>query len=946
MASVQPPSFEAVAQLLNEPTSFARMDSLLEATSKDQASRLALLSLVFPQLERRFVYHRKTKRLLQLWGDTFQTLAKLKSLKPPVSLNEWLASPTAETQVRGEHIEIISKPEALVAQVFAAGAKGNSSFSSVVRHNALAEIQRLREVLSTKDNEREQQAASNAVLLKLSAVESQALFTILLRSVSTRVPLSRVHPQAQAFLRHQNDIERLAAWSMRPDNAYHIEWGVPSKPMLCKNAGHYDLLPWLFAEDADTELKAIPPIEVELAIPEEGKWMVKVRRGRDKNFFDMTAQPMASHRAHIIALRAFKATGLLNEAMLKGCVVRYRLFKALSPKQFVMMLYSVRALDSEMDMSTGLERIITDSETVSVPSVEEAILLSVVDANGCTYKIVSEEEPTQKVEKTGKVLVQTKYDGDRLQAHIDKGKVLLFTKNGYNMTEHYSDVAKELAIATSKRCILDGELIVVDASGNPMPWQDGKWKYNTGAEQPTENSDQIFLFTGTEGEMDEENDMTILPPRQKKIPKLLEDTAGVTLRAKLMYVVFDILMCDGESMMNKGYGDRWNALKKLLRGRYTHIMLAPTTECLTAKDIEKQLVKSVKEKTEGLILKNPQGRVQPGERSNNVQKLKVTGPEINTLVVGAGFNLSGNPHQWGILTALKAPGGGQTYVRVQSFDGDRQSRIMRHVLQLPSRVQVSDLRNTGTVLSKGQQEVQVTLLEGGALTVAWANFTLHVQDKAQLQDVQWLVNPSDCLFGLSVRGDLRPLDAYHMPYLRFPVGRVEFALMEQSEPDTPAQALEKFEQAQKLDTCMQSFTRRYTNKLRSRPTTDKMKRLSRLAYAFTHPTTAATKLAQKYPSEVVKTFVEKMQAPELTMEEERVLEGRVPTSQWSELATSAEEKEALIATREKERVSYAEVHKERLRETLQSLQNRLGASSWGFVTTNSAFTCESSDSDA
>jgi hypothetical protein len=125
-----------------------------------------------------------------------------------------------------------------------------------------------------------------------------------------------------------------------------------------------------------------------------------------------------------------------------------------------------------------------------------------------------------------------------------------------------------------------------------------------------------------------------------------------------------------------------------------------------------------------------------------------------------------------------------------------------------------------------------------------------------------------------------------------------------------------------------------------------MKRLSRLAYAFTHPTPAATKLAQKYPSEVVKTFVEKMQAPELTMEEERVLEGRVPTSQWSELATSAEEKEALIATREKERVSYAEVHKERLRETLQSLQNRLGASSWGFVTTNSAFTCESSDSDA
>jgi hypothetical protein len=81
------------------------------------------------------------------------------------------------------------------------------------------------------------------------------------------------------------------------------------------------------------------------------------------------------------------------------------------------------------------------------------------------------------------IIIQTKYDGDRLQAHVRSGgqTVKLFTRRGVDVTEIYSNIAKRLQkwYTEDGACVLDGELIVIDsASGKPLAWSNEKWRHN------------------------------------------------------------------------------------------------------------------------------------------------------------------------------------------------------------------------------------------------------------------------------------------------------------------------------------------------------------------------------------------------------------------------------------------------------------------------------------
>jgi hypothetical protein len=305
---------------------------------------------------------------------------------------------------------------------------------------------------------------------------------------------------------------------------------------------------------------------------------------------------------------------------------------------------------------------------------------------------------------------------------------------------------------------------------------------------------------------------------------------------------------------------------------------------------------------------------ETGERSLSVQKLKVTGPEVNTLVVGAGFNLSGDTRQWGVLTALKD---GESYVRVQSFDGDFPARILDTVYHAKSRVLVAD------VLSGSEDAVKVTISE--VITVEWPEaeryegFTLTVHSRDQLRDIQWLVNPRELPFGMSVRGDLRPLQsADGVPRLRFPVGRVEFLTDGQSKPDTVEEARTKFQDAAKVDGCMLGFKRRYIQKLRSCPSVDKMRNLVRLARGDAKQGTT-----EQEKESVAKLLTDNEQ-PSLTLAEISILEGRKGPSQWLALEQpeklQEEKRAARLRQLQIDREIYATEHKQHLQDTLARLQ--------------------------
>lgn len=62
-------------------------------------------------------------------------------------------------------------------------------------------------------------------------------------------------------------------------------------------------------------------------------------------------------------------------------------------------------------------------------------------------------------------LHETKYDGYRLEAAIDRGKVVLYTREGLDWTKRFPEIATSLSKLGLERTILDGEAVVFDRKG-------------------------------------------------------------------------------------------------------------------------------------------------------------------------------------------------------------------------------------------------------------------------------------------------------------------------------------------------------------------------------------------------------------------------------------------------------------------------------------------------
>jgi len=61
---------------------------------------------------------------------------------------------------------------------------------------------------------------------------------------------------------------------------------------------------------------------------------------------------------------------------------------------------------------------------------------------------------------------EIKFDGYRVIARLDKGKVRIFTRNGHDWTERFRAIADALQRLPVPRAVLDGEVVVLDADGS------------------------------------------------------------------------------------------------------------------------------------------------------------------------------------------------------------------------------------------------------------------------------------------------------------------------------------------------------------------------------------------------------------------------------------------------------------------------------------------------
>ena len=182
---------------------------------------------------------------------------------------------------------------------------------------------------------------------------------------------------------------------------------------------------------------------------------------------------------------------------------------------------------------------------------------------------------------------EPKFDGIRLQVHADGSRVELYSRDLNRVTQQFAELAR--AFEGGPRVILDGELVAWGESG-------------------------VLPFAEL----------------QKRLGRKEEDLF-LQQNAPLRYVVFDLLWQDGSSLLNEPLTLRRDRLEAVKLPEMA--TLVEVTRCEKVDAIRAAFLAAKREKTEGLICKDPASAYRPGRRGLHWFKLKVEFGTLDVVVV-------------------------------------------------------------------------------------------------------------------------------------------------------------------------------------------------------------------------------------------------------------------------------------------------------------------------
>lgn len=264
------------------------------------------------------------------------------------------------------------------------------------------------------------------------------------------------------------------------------------------------------------------------------------------------------------------------------------------------------------------------------------------------------------VEKLEVFAVEPKYDGLRVQIHVDKGKSLrmagqedlfggvkklvrIFSRNLDNVTHMFPDIAEEAEKLKVKRVILDGEAIAYDPKTKKfLPFQ-----------------------------------VTVQRKRKHGIKQKMGE-----LPLKVM--VYDILYVDGRNLMVKPFKERRRELEKVMKGVKGELVLAEQEVVSDVKQLRVLVKKYLAEGLEGAMCKKLTTVYQAGSRNFNWVKFKKTteGEMVDTLdcVVMGYYVGKGRRSGFGIgafLVGVRDGGKIGTVAKIGTGLSDEQWREMK-----------------------------------------------------------------------------------------------------------------------------------------------------------------------------------------------------------------------------------------------------------------------------
>jgi DNA ligase-1 len=189
-------------------------------------------------------------------------------------------------------------------------------------------------------------------------------------------------------------------------------------------------------------------------------------------------------------------------------------------------------------------------------------------------------------------VVEDKFDGIRCQAHVQGGRVRLFTRGGQDATASFPELVLALA-QLRESCVLDGEALAW-RGGRPLPF----------------NSLQQRLA-------------------RKRV------TAGLMEKAPMIFVAYDVLLAGGESLMEKPFEERRTRLERIVEGTPAGVMLSELRSGETREAIDHLFTEARIRGNEGLVLKRRGSLYEGGKRGGAWLKVKRPFGTLDVVITAA-----------------------------------------------------------------------------------------------------------------------------------------------------------------------------------------------------------------------------------------------------------------------------------------------------------------------
>lgn len=978
-------AYDTSNQAIKHNTAVALTQEALQAQDSFALQLYTVLRLCLPLYDNRSVYGFKTHRLLKSFAKALEKSGGISGKSASAQILAWLKSPVPVK--RGD--TLICAPEIAVAHAHALcfpqtihpGKRRTLTIGDIgalcqrltnmykEKHKDLVLATGTESADKTLTGIKVDKIAEvlTAVLPNLDYTECKALVRLLLRSITMGIGVKTftgaLGPGWESYLDYQMDLGRLAMdYCTKEERKSPAQFlcGVPFRAMTCEVVSSPYVMKWLFGKEENIKTY-LPPKDGRLIMHSNGKWYVPLKRSTSamrRRFVDLESNSVLESKytqKHMKVLQHIKKNQDLffNVKVAQGMIITYMLSDSEQDKNsHIFLLRGMKPLERGeiefMDVEVDYDEAVTTKKKMKADEWISALVISpdtprelpTLMSQNMTVLVTTTAPSSAKNDTDKGMIVQRKYDGDRMQAHIAldsnaRVKVRLFSKRGKPVEHLYTDVARELEnkISVDMRlahkelpCILDGEIIVVNSGDQtPLPWSSTKWRYDSGREgmplesavgegavkgmiasiitsrkygENLEDGEEAPISCATLGALKAWDQLGSNEKRKIKV-KVIES-------ARLLYVIFDIILLKGKNISNLSYVDRLSQLKKmsLLSNLVYSIPIKESYHIQNAQQLVKELTKAVQTKAEGLILKDPRAKYVFG-KTKAQRKLKICGPDINCAVVGLGFTMSKNPRMWGILSAIFSENKREFWVynRVESIEGDSPSRAAEHILSLSSLVLMDALMSPPKEVDTSKYMVTSQIGDDDdVVRVSWipkdralADYECTIVFMSGLpQDIQWLCNPLECTFGLSQRGDLYPIDwdlpggrgeAMHVP--RFPVARIQLDDHQRSECDTPSSIKEKFQQAALESTCIQEYFNRRVRQLRTKPPKqNKLEELRRILLGKEFQTEMwPQKLDAMYRLDEFSDLLIKNGFEPLTQGERHVLCGGRNSSQWDPMFT-------------------------------------------------------------